>query len=406
MNETLAPPSTLPTLDFNDTAVAFAAKTDAQLTERYLLFRAMNNPTLVKIGTALLARAMRWKLPVKTLVKATIFKQFCGGETMDECLPVVAELGKANIQSILDYSVEGGKSEAGFDEVVDKILASIEFAKREKRIPFAVFKMTGVARFELLEKVSAAETLSAEEVAEWARVKARLRKICDAAREAELPVMIDAEESWIQAAIDSLADEMMEQYNKACPLVYNTIQLYRKDRLAFLKASFAKAEKGGYHLGVKLVRGAYMEKERERARAMGYASPIHDSKADTDRDFNLALEFCVERIEKIALCAGTHNEESSLKLARLVAEKGLPFNHRNVYFSQLYGMGDHISYNLAKAGFNVAKYVPYGAVKFVLPYLFRRAQENTAVAGYASRELRLLIAERQRRKAQRKRNGK
>ncbi|MCS6989034.1 MAG: proline dehydrogenase family protein [Chloroherpetonaceae bacterium] len=399
MNETLAPIATLPTLDFNDVAVAFESKSDKQLAERYLLFRAMNNPTLTKLGTSLLAWAIRRRLPIKGLVKATIFKQFCGGETIEECLPVVAELGKANVKSILDYSVEGEGNEASFDSVVEKTLQAIELSKREKLISFAVFKMTGIARFGLLEKVSAAQTLSSGEVAEWARVKARLRKICDAALEADLPVMIDAEESWIQAAIDSLADEMMERYNKHKPLVYNTIQLYRKDRLAFLKASFAKAEKGGYYLGAKLVRGAYMEKERERAAMMGYPSPIHDAKEATDRDFNLAIEFCVERIDRIGICAGTHNEESSLKLARLVAEKGLPLNHPRVHFSQLYGMGDHISYNLAKAGFNVAKYVPYGEVKFVLPYLIRRAQENTAVAGYASRELRLLIAERQRRKA-------
>lgn len=398
MNETLTPPKSLALIDFNDTQIAFASKTDWQLTERYWLFRLMNSPTLTKLGTAVLGWAIRWKLPVKGLIKATIFKQFCGGETVSECLPVIEELAKSNIKSILDYSVEGEESEAGFDSVVEKTIYTIEKSKETPNIPFAVFKMTGIARFGLLEKVSAAQTLSADELGEWNKVKSRLHKICAAAHDARLPVMIDAEESWIQAAIDSLADEMMEHYNKHQPLVYNTIQLYRKDRFALLKSSFAKAEKGDYYLGVKLVRGAYMEKERQRAAALGYPSPIHDTKADTDRDFNLAIDFCLEHIDRIGVCAGTHNEESSLKLARLIQEKNLPLNHPHLYFSQLYGMGDHISYNLAKAGFNVAKYLPYGAVKFVLPYLFRRAQENTAVAGYASRELRLLIAERTRRK--------
>jgi proline dehydrogenase len=358
----------------------------------------MNNPTLTKLGTSVLGWAIRWKLPVKGLIKATIFKQFCGGETVEECVPVMEDLGRSNIKSILDYSVEGEESEAGFDSVVEKTIYTIEKSKQTPNIPFAVFKMTGIARFGLLEKVSAAQTLSADELGEWNKVKSRLHKICKAALDADLPVMIDAEESWIQAAIDSLADEMMEHYNKHKPLVYNTIQLYRKDRLAFLKSSFAKAEKGGYYLGVKLVRGAYMEKERQRAAEMGYPSPIQDTKADTDRDFNLAIDFCLEHIDRIGVCAGTHNEESSLKLAQMILEKNLPLNHPHLYFSQLYGMGDHISYNLSKAGFNVAKYLPYGAVKFVLPYLFRRAQENTAVAGYASRELRLLIKERERRK--------
>lgn len=398
MNETLTPPKTLPTLDFNDTEIAFASKSSWQLLERYWIFRIMNNPTLTRLGTAILGWAIRWKLPVEGLIKATIFKQFCGGETVDECLPVMAELERSNIKSILDYSVEGEESEAGFDAVVEKTIYAIEKSKQVSAIPFAVFKMTGIARFGLLEKISAAQTLTGDELGEWNKVKARLHKICKAALDANLPVMIDAEESWVQSAIDSLADEMMEHYNKHQPLVYNTIQLYRKNRLAFLKSSFTKAEAGGYYLGVKLVRGAYMEKERARATELGYPSPIQDSKADTDRDFNLAIDFCLEHIERIGVCAGTHNEESSLKLARLIFEHHLSLNHPHLYFSQLYGMGDHISYNLSKAGFNVAKYLPYGAVKFVLPYLFRRAQENTAVAGYASRELRLLIAERARRR--------
>ncbi|MGQ9805760.1 MAG: proline dehydrogenase family protein [Chlorobiales bacterium] len=398
MNDTLTPPKLASTLDFNDTEIAFSSKTNRQLLERYWIFRAMNNPTLTALGTAILGWAIRWKLPVKGLIKATIFKQFCGGETVEECLPVMTELERFNIKSILDYSVEGEESEAEFDSVVEKTLYTIEKSKQTSAIPFAVFKMTGIARFGLLEKISAAQTLSTDEVSEWSKVKARLHKICKAAKDADLPVMIDAEESWIQAAIDSLADEMMEHYNRQKPIVYNTIQLYRKDRLAFLKSSFAKAIKGGYFLGVKLVRGAYMEKERARALELNYPSPIQETKADTDRDFNLALDFCLEHIERIGVCAGTHNEESNQKLAQLILEKHLSLNHPHLYFSQLYGMGDHISYNLSRAGFNVAKYLPYGAVQHVLPYLFRRAQENTAVAGYASRELRLLIKERNRRK--------
>jgi proline dehydrogenase len=384
--------------NFNNTAVAFADKTDAELRKRYWLFKVMNNRIISAVGKFSLSLALKLRLPVLNLVKHTLFTEFCGGETVKECDPVIARMAASNVKTILDYSVEGEESDAAFDDVVEKTLYAIERGKNEPSIPFAVFKVTGIARFALLEKISAGTALTEQEKVDYEKVRARLTTICSAAHAAALPVMLDAEESWIQPAIDSLAQNMMEKFNTQRPIVYNTIQLYRKDRLTFLKRAFDLAEKEKYLLGVKLVRGAYMEKERRRAEEKNYPSPIQDTKDDTDRDYNAALDFCFQHIEKIGVCAGTHNEESSLKLAALLAAHPIPEAHPHMYFSQLFGMGDHISYNLSANGYNVAKYVPYGPVKSVLPYLFRRAEENSSVAGYVSRELRLLIAERTRRK--------
>lgn len=393
-----APPSVLPLLsndavlrlsDFDGTELAFKRLSNRDLQRRRWLFRLMNSPRLNKFGIAALRMAIKWHLPVEPLIKATLFRQFCGGETADDCAATVAELAQANIKTILDYAVEGECSEAGFERVTQMVLQNIAYAKVNPAIPFAVFKVTGIARFELLEKVSAKHALSGAEKIEWEKVKERLRRITTAAEAANVPVMMDAEESWIQDAIDELAMSAMRQHNRQRAMVFNTIQLYRRDRLEFLKASFAEAEAKGFYLGVKLVRGAYMEKERERAAQLGYPSPIHDTKSDTDRDYDAALDFCLAHLDRIAVCAGTHNEVSSLKLANALDNPG----HPHVYFSQLYGMGDHISYTLAANGFNVTKYVPFGAVRDVLPYLMRRAEENSALSGYVSRELRLIEAE-------------
>lgn len=385
-------------ISFDNTAVAFSGKSDADLRRSFWLFRMIGSPAFVKIGKALATFAINFRLPVKGIIKATIFKQFVGGENIEECSRTVAELGKYAVGTILDYSVEGKESESDFDNGAEEIIATVRRAQNDKHIPFCVFKVTGLGRFALLEKVSSGAALTAEEQSEWQRLEKRVEKICTAARDAAKPIFIDAEESWIQQAIDDLADKMMELCNKNQAIVYNTFQLYRKDRLDFLKKSFALAQQKGYFMGAKLVRGAYMEKERERAVKMGYPSPIQDTKENSDRDYDLALRFCVDHIERLALCAGSHNEKSSQLLAELLDEKQIPHNHKHVYFSQLLGMSDHISFNLSHAGYNVAKYVPYGPVRDVLPYLIRRAQENTSVKGQTGRELNLIIKEKQRRK--------
>ncbi len=387
-----------PLLSFDNTEIAFSGKSPKDLNRSYWLFKIINNPVFVSIGKWLTLFALKIHLPIKRIIKATIFKQFVGGENIAQCVNTIELLGKFNIGTILDYSVEGSASEKDFDRCTHEIIATLDHAKNEKHIPFSVFKITGLCRYNLLEKVSAKKKISDEESKEFDRFRSRVNKICKYAYDCNIPVFIDAEESWIQAAIDDLANEMMLLYNKRRAIVFNTFQLYRKDRLSYLKQSFSMAETGNYFLGAKLVRGAYMEKERKRAHEMNYSSPIQDKKENTDTDYDAALQFCVENIGKIAVCAGTHNEKSSLYLTRLMKEKNLPNNHPHIFFSQLLGMSDHISFNLADAGYNVAKYVPYGPVKEVLPYLIRRAQENTSVKGQTGRELGLILKEKKRRK--------
>jgi proline dehydrogenase len=385
-------------LSFNNTKVAFSGKTNTDLNRSYWLFKMVSNSSFVNLGKSLTNFAIKAHLPIKSLIKATIFKQFCGGETIEECDNAITELGKYRVATILDYSVEGKESEKDFDACKEETIATIEKAKNNTNMPICVFKVTGLARFDLLEKISAKHTLSEEEQKEFGRVQLRVNTICKAAHDANVSIFIDAEESWIQLAIDNLANQMMVLYNTDKVIVYNTYQLYRKDSLANLKHAFKLAKEGNYYLGAKLVRGAYMEKERARALAQGYPSPIQDTKENTDKDYDAALIFCVENINRIAICAGTHNENSSLMLVKLMEEKKISHEHKHIYFSQLLGMSDHISYNLADAGYNVAKYVPYGPVSEVLPYLIRRAQENTSVKGQTGRELSLIIREKQRRK--------
>lgn len=385
-------------LSFENTEVAFSGKSQNDLNRSYWLFKMVSNSGFVNLGKSLTTFALKLHLPIKALIKSTIFKQFCGGETIEECSRTIAELEKFHIGTILDYSVEGNESEADFDSCMKETIATITKARNSKSIPFCVFKVTGLGRFALLEKVSiGSSSLTPEEQKEYGRVQLRASTICKAAHEAGIPIFIDAEESWIQPAIDSLANQMMVLYNTEKAIVYNTYQLYRKDRLAYLKHSYKLSVDGNYFLGAKLVRGAYMEKERARAAEKGYPSPIHDTKQDSDIDYDAAILFCSEHLDRIALCAGTHNEASSMKLAELMQKKNIPVTHKHVYFSQLLGMSDHISYNLANAGYNVAKYVPYGPVREVLPYLIRRAQENTSVKGQTGRELSLIIKEKERR---------
>jgi proline dehydrogenase len=385
-------------ISFENTEIAFQSKNDQDLSRAYWLFKIIGSPSIVKLGKWGTNFALSAGLPVKGMIKATIFKQFCGGESINDCDKAINLLGKYGIGTILDYSVEGKTSDEDFDATVEEIIATIERAKNNSQIPFAVFKVTGIARFGILEKANADDSkLTDLEKAELRSVYERVNNICEAGFKANVPVFIDAEETWIQDTIDRLALDMMRKYNKQQAIVFNTLQMYRHDRLEFLKSQIDLCRKENFHLGIKLVRGAYMEKERERASQKAYPSPIQPDKKSSDRDFNLALELMVENIDQMAFCAGTHNEDSSLFLTELLEKKGIGVADKRVYFAQLLGMSDHISYNLAYHGYNVAKYVPYGPIKEVMPYLLRRADENTSVAGQTSRELSLIIKERKRR---------
>lgn len=385
-------------LDFQDTTTAFADKSDAELREKYRLFRMLNSPFLNSVGTRAAKFALAIGLPVQGLIKSTIFDQFCGGETIQECDPVIDKLARSGIGTILDYAIEGRSTEQDFDNTKDEIIRTIERARNDPNIPFSVFKVTGIAPLGTLEKISCKKKLDAKGQAKCERIHTRVNEICEFAHSIGQPVFIDAEESWIQDAIDDLTTDMMEKYNRQSAIVYNTLQMYRTDRLQFLKDARRQAHSDGYILAVKLVRGAYMEKERERAEEMGYESPIHPDKKSTDRDYNAALEYCIDHLDDIAFVAGTHNERSTQLLAQMMHQRGLQHDHPQIFFSQLYGMGDNLSYILAKNRYNVSKYVPYGPVADAIPYLVRRAEENSSAAGQVSRELELITAELERRR--------
>jgi proline dehydrogenase len=380
-------------LSFENTEIAFKHTSDTALKRAYWLFKLININFLVQLGPPLTNFALKIGLPIKGIIRATIFKHFCGGETIAECDATIKNLYEGRVGTILDYSVEGEDEEQIFDATRDEIIKTIKRAKGDKAIPLTVFKVTGVARFGLLEKLDAAADLTDAEQQEWKKVQSRVHDICKTAFDLDIPVMIDAEESWIQKTIDDLAINMMRAFNKIKPIVYNTYQLYRHDKLDSLKQDCTLAIPEGFYLGAKLVRGAYMEKERQRATDMGYTSPIQATKQATDDDYNKALEFCIINIKHITFVAGTHNEESCKLLTDLLDKYDVAHDHPHVYFSQLLGMSDNLSFNLANADYNVAKYVPYGPVEAVLPYLFRRAQENTAIAGQMSRELALIVKE-------------
>jgi len=382
---------------FENTEVAFRHASNSDLNRAYWLFRVINVNFLVKIGPPLTNFAIKVGLPIKGLIKATIFKHFCGGETIRECEKTIKTLAAGKVGTILDYSIEGEDDEQVFDSTCEEIIRTIRRAVKDKAIPITVFKVTGVGRFSLLEKLDKGDKLTDAEQQEWEKVQQRVLAICQKAFETGIPVMIDAEETWIQETIDHLALDMMRRFNKEKAIVYNTYQLYRHDKLQSIKDDYASAAKEGFILGAKLVRGAYMEKERRRADEMGYPSPIQPNKQSADIDYDAALEFCTDHVNRIAIVAGTHNENSCRLLADLLDEKGIDPKNTHVYFSQLLGMSDNLSFNLANADYNVAKYVPYGPIKAVLPYLFRRAQENTAIAGQMSRELSLITKEVKRR---------
>ena len=385
-------------LDFQDTETAFADLSDKELKEKYRMFSMLNSRFLNSVGTRIARFALSFGLPVEGLIKKTIYEQFCGGETVEESNAAIERLGRSCIGTILDYAVEGKSTEADFDATKSEIIRTMERAKDDPKIPFAVFKVTGIAPLGTLGRLSARKKLDAKSQAKAERIHSRVEEICSLAHSVSQPVLIDAEYSWVQDAVDRMATEMMEKFNREIPIVFNTIQLYRVDRLQYLRNARKEASKNGYWLGVKLVRGAYMEMERERAAESGQPSPIHAEKTSTDEDFNAAIEYCLKHLGELAFVNATHNEQSAGLLARRMNELALPPDHPRIFFSQLYGMGDNISYVLAKGGYNVSKYVPYGPVTDAVPYLIRRAEENSSAAGHMSRQLEMITRELKRRR--------
>ena len=398
------------TISFENTEVAFAAKSNAELKKANFLFGIMGKSWLVKLALKITPLAINWHIPfTKTLIRKTIFKQFVGGETLEETAKVAAKLEKYKVQVILDYGVEGKEGEENFELARDEFKIVIDYASTQANIPFISVKVTGFARFSLLEKLDetmhntagtlmkrylhAVENLSATEKEEWHKVRLRMQQLCEEGNKKNIAVLIDAEETWIQDPVDALTILMMDIYNKNKLVIYNTIQLYRHDRLQFLKDSYTAAVERNFIFGIKLVRGAYMEKERNWAAELNYPSPIQPDKASCDKDFNASVEFCINHINTIAVIVASHNEYSNLYTTQLLDEKGLPHDHPHVHFSQLYGMSDNITFNLANSGCSVSKYLPFGPIKEVIPYLMRRAQENSSVSGQTGRELVLIKKE-------------
>jgi len=385
-------------INFENIKVAFADKSDKDLSRAYLLFKTISNPIISNTLTAFIKVAMWLHLPINWAIKATVYKHFCGGTTIENSQATIEKLWESHIGTILDFSAEGKENEEDFNLAMNETIASIQKAKLESSIPFSVFKPTGLARFALLEKISNNSNLTKEEEIEKTIFEGRIENICQTASDNKVPLFIDAEESWIQDAIDDIAIKMMQKFNKNEACIFNTLQLYRNDRVDHLEMLFKLATEEKFFVGLKLVRGAYHEQEIERAKEKGYNCPVHTIKENTDIDYNKALTICIENIDFVSVCAGTHNEESSALLVELLNKHNISKDDKRVYFSQLLGMSDHISYNAAKEGFNVVKYVPYGPVKDVLPYLIRRAEENTSISGQMGRELTNIIEEKKRRR--------
>lgn len=382
---------------FENTEIAFKLKNDSELERAYFLFKMIANEPLVRIGTAVTKFALNVRLPVEGLIRSTVFDHFCGGVNEMDCMHVVDTMSEAGVHSVLDYSVEGREDKDQLDSTLKKVIELTLFAEKKQAMPFSVFKPTGFGRFELWHKVTEKQSLSEKEQAEWQRIVNRYDKACKVASDANITLLIDAEETWMQGAADVLCEQMMEKYNKEKVVVYNTLQCYRWDRFDYMKELQNKAIQRGYKLGFKIVRGAYLEKENERAELLGYKTPICKDKNETDINFNSIMRYILDHLDNISLFLGTHNEASSYLAMEIMEEKNIVVNDPRVWFGQLYGMSDHISYNLAKAGYNVAKYIPFGPVKDVMPYLIRRAEENTSVAGQTSRELTLIKMEKKRR---------
>ena len=395
--------SSLP--QFSNTNQAFQHLTNGELSRAIALFSLLGKPWLVSTGSALAKVALALRIPVGWAVRPTVYAQFCGGESIDDSQRTIAKLAEHGVRTILDYSAEGQTDESDLDQTCSEVLATIQAADGDARHAFAVFKVSGLSSNALLEKVGRSlrgkVELKVEEQEAWARVQARVRTLCEATHQAGGRIMVDAEESWIQDAIDAIAEDMMSDYNRDKVVVFNTVQMYRHDRLAYLNAMAARADEGGYLTGVKLVRGAYMEKERSRAEERGYPSPIQPDKASSDRDFDAAVNWVLDHLDQMHLVAGSHNEASNLRLCEGMQARGIEAQDSRVSFAQLLGMSDPITFNLAAHGYNVAKYVPYGPIREAIPYLIRRAQENTSVAGQTLRELELLKQEHLRRRSSR-----
>lgn len=387
-----------PSVSFDDTANTFRYKSDSRLRKANFIFTIVNHPFISRLATGAVKLGMSWGLPIKGLVRATVFDHFCGGETIESTEGTVQHLGRFNVKTILDYSVEGKKTEEGFDKTAEEILNTFDKAKSSEHIPFCVFKMTGMGNGVLFEKIQSGQSLTSAEDDAYQKVRDRVDRICSKAAQMGIPVMVDAEESWLQNPVDQIVYEMMAKYNQTRAIVFNTYQLYRSDMLGNLKDAFHRAAMHNYFLGVKLVRGAYMEKERERASEKGYLSPICTTKEETDTRFNKALVFCLDNKQRVSILCGSHNEYSNHFLTVLMQKHSMLPSDKRVWFAQLLGMSDNISFNLANAGYNVAKYVPYGPVEAVMPYLLRRASENTSVAGQSSRELSMIRKELSRRR--------
>lgn len=384
-------------VNFNDTQVAYALKSNQELKLAKFMFSVLQRPAISSLGRSLLKFGVKARLPINGAVKATLYKHFIGGESIQNTLPLTKRMAALNVYSILDYSLEGIESEKEFDKAVNEFLENVVVSHQNEEIPFSVFKPSAIATHRILAKVTSNESLSSTEKEEFERVRQRFHKIFSKASELGVKVMIDAEESWIQGAIDQLAEEMMDDYNRNQVIALNTFQMYRKDRLDFLRSSYERCTAKGVKMGAKLVRGAYMEKERERAYQLEYESPINNTKADSDKLYNAGVTYCIDNLESGEVFIGTHNQHSVLQAAAYMKELGLEPDDSRVWFSQLYGMCDHISFNLGKERYNVAKYIPYGPLKAVIPYLMRRADENSSVAGQAIEELRLINTELNRR---------
>lgn len=387
-------------VDFNNSSKAFIKKSNSQLYKTLWLFRLMKFPIVVKIFSGITIIFLKIKLPIKTIIRKTIFEQFCGGENLSETQKIVTGLKQSNIGSILDYSVEGKNNSLDFEQTKTEVIEVIKIAQKNHSIPYTCLKLSGIISAGSLEKLSTNQRLTLQEKGEYEKGTERLEEICNQAYTRDVPIYFDAEESWIQEPIDRLAEDMMRKYNKKKAIILTTLQMYRIDRIDYLKFLLKIAKDENFFIGIKLVRGAYLEKENLRAEQLGYPSPIQISKNRTDSDFNKAITICLENINRVTLCAGTHNEASTIHLLNEMSRLGIPNDNENVYFSQLYGMSDHITYNLAAANYNVTKYLPYGPIESVIPYLIRRAQENTAIAGQMGRELQLITKERDRRAEQ------
>ena len=383
---------------FENTENAFSLKSDAELERAYFLFKLISIEPLVKIGASVTNFAIKAKLPVEGLIRTTVFDHFCGGVSERDCMPVVEKMWSMGVSTILDYSVEGKDTEDPLDDALAKTLEIMDFARQKEAIPFAVFKPTGYGRLALYEKKGSGQKLTAAEQSEWERVVRRFDETCKKAYDLNVPLLIDAEESWMQDAADDLVEEMMRAYNTKAPIVFNTLQMYRWDRIDYLGGLMERAQKDGFKIGIKFVRGAYLEKENERAAERGYPTPMCTSKQSTDENFDNAVAWSLDYLDHMAVYAGTHNENSSYRLMEQMEKRQISRNDPRIWFGQLYGMSDHISFNMGSLGYNVSKYLPFGPVRDVMPYLIRRAEENTSVAGQTNRELELLRKERERRK--------